>query len=231
MGIMVNAGAIFLGGLMGDIFKNRISIKNFSVLGISIMLISFVGFVENMFNITNAELKSEMLMPVVFALIIGSFIGELLHIEDRLSRFSNHEKLTHNAFIDATLFFGIGGLQISGPIILAVDNDNSQLFLKSLIDFPFAFIFGATYGKITSLSALPVALMQILIAVVAFFCGSFFNDAVISQFCAMGYMILFFSGFNLLCEKQHKINNVNMLPGIFIIFLINIGVNIWEGLL
>ena len=224
MGIILNAASIAGGTLLGNICFKRISGNSFSVFGISIMIISLVGFIENIFNVSEMKLESEMLLAVVFSLIVGSVIGEGVRIEDRLSNLSD------NAFLDATLFFGIGGLQICGPVLLAVEGDNSQLFVKSMVDFPFALMFGATYGKITSLSALPVAAIQMITAVAAYFASSFFDASVIGQLCAVGYIILFFSGFNLLCEKSHKISNVNMLPGILMIILVNIGIKISEGL-
>ncbi len=220
MGIALDAASIFIGSIIGSIFKKKACINDFSVLAISIMLISIVGFLENIFNISGMQLTSDALMIVVFSLIAGSMIGEFIHIEDRLSRVSNGKNMSHNAFVDAMLFFGVGGLQISGSILLGVNGDSGQLLIKSLVDFPFALVFGATYGKITSLSAIPVAIVQIIIAITSRVFGSIFNESLIAQLCSMGYIILFFSGFNLISEKN-KINNVNMLPGILIVFIYN----------
>lgn len=220
MGIALNAAAIFFGSIIGSIFKKKAYINDLTVLAISIMLISIVGFLENIFDISEMQLTSNALMIVIFSLIAGSIIGEFIHIEDRLSRASNGKNMAYNAFIDAMLFFGVGGLQISGSILLGVNGDSGQLFIKSLVDFPFALVFGATYGKITSLSAIPVAIVQIIIAMASRVFGFIFNESLIAQLCSMGYIILFFSGFNLISEKN-KINNVNMLPGILIIFVYN----------
>ncbi|MBQ9985927.1 MAG: DUF554 family protein [Oscillospiraceae bacterium] len=222
MGIAVNAITIFFGGILGSSFKKFAELKNLAVLGISIMIISLVGFFESIFNITQMKLESQNLMIIVFSLLIGSVIGDALNIEVHMNRLSDCENTSYNAFVDATLFFGVGGLQICGPVLLALNRDNSQLLIKSVVDFPFALVFGAAYGKITALSAFPVAAMQLAIAAVAFFAAAFLTDAIICQLCAIGYIILFFSGFNLICERKNKINNVNMLPGIFIILIINI---------
>jgi len=220
MGIAVDAASIFFGSIIGSILKKKVCIKNLSVLAISIMLISLVGFHENIFDISGLQLTSDALMIVVFSLMVGSMIGEFMHIEDKLSRLSDGENISHNAFVDAMLFFGVGGLQISGSILLGVNGDSNQLLIKSLIDFPFALVFGATYGKITSLAAIPVAIIQIIIAIVSHISGDIFNETLIAQLCSMGYIILFFSGFNLISEKN-KINNVNMLPGLLMVFVFN----------
>lgn len=227
MGIAVNAASIIAGALLGGFFKQRIKFKNFAVLSISIMIISLVGFFENIFDIQEMALKSSDLLAVVFALIIGSVLGDALQLDTRISNLSSLAKDGFSEFMDASIFFGVGGLQICGPILLATLGDNGQLILKSIIDFPFALMFGISYGKKISLSAAPVAIGQVLIFLVAKLSKSVFDAAMVKQLCAMGYIILFFSGFNLICEKKYKINNVNMLIGIFILLIYNAVCKLW----
>ena len=199
-----------------------------SLLGISIMIISLTGFLENVFKVSDTQLVSKDLMIVVFSLLIGSWIGDALHTDERLSRLSKGRKYSFNSFLDATFFFGIGGLQISGPIMLALNNDNSQLIIKSMVDFPFALMFGVCYGKVVSLSAIPVMILQIIIALLTYSARQFFSTALISQLCAFGYIVLFFTGFNLMSENKNKINNTNMLYGIIIILSYNLISYLWR---
>lgn len=227
MGILADALSIAGGCILGGIFKERIKFKNFAVLSISIMLISLVGFFENIFNITELTLESSDLLVVIFALIIGSIMGDAIKLEQRLGGLSGSKSGDCSTFIDTSIFFGVGGLQICGPVLLATIGDNSQLILKSMIDFPFALMFGISYGKRAALSAIPVSVVQILIAALVTLSKTFFDTATIRQLCAMGYIILFFSGFNLICEGKYKVNNVNMIIGIFIIMLYNIILKMW----
>ena len=228
MGIMINALSIASGSIFGSIFKDRIKLKNFTVLGISIMIISLVGFFENIFDINAMMLKSNDLLVVVFSLIIGTIIGDAIQLETRISNISRMSDKGFSSLIDATIFFAVGGLQICGPILLATVGDNSQLILKSIIDFPFALMFGITYGKKVALSSLPVAIGQVIIFLLTFVSKAFFDAIAIKQLCAMGYIVLFFSGFNLICESKYKINNVNMIIGIFIILLYNVLLKLWR---
>lgn len=227
VGIIVNALSISAGAFLGGIFKEKVKFKNFSILGIAIMLISLVGFFENIFDVDGPALESDGLLVVVFALIIGTVLGDLLHLDSRISNLSGKNSKGFCDVLDATVFFGVGGMQICGPLMLATVGDSSQLILKSMIDFPFALMFGISCGKKTALSALPVALVQIIIVALAFFSKDFLDTYVIKQTCAMGYIILFFSGFNLICDKNHKINNINMLIGIVIILLYNVLRRLW----
>lgn len=222
MGIAANALSIIIGSVFGSTFKRFLKFDNFAILGIGIMIISIVGFFENIFDIREMVLKSNDLIVVVFALIVGTVLGDAMQLEAKISNLSRFSKNGFSEVVDATIFFGVGGMQICGPMMLATVGDSSQLILKSMIDFPFALMFGISYGKRVLFSALPVAIGQIAIAGITLMSKSFLNPAVIKQMCAMGYIILFFSGFNLICEKKHKINNVNMLIGILVILLYNV---------
>ena len=228
MGIIMNVLSIVTGSLFGNIFKERIKFKNFTVFGIAIMVISFVGFFENIFDVNGMILKSNDLLVVVFALIIGTILGDAIQLETKINNMSSYLNDSFTAFIDATIFFGVGGMQICGPIMLATVGDNSQLIIKSLIDFPFALMFGISYGKKVLLSSIPVAVVQVIIVLLTILSKTFFDTTVIKQLCAMGYIILFFSGFNLICESKYKINNVNMIIGIFIILVYNVILKLWR---
>ena len=228
MGIIMNVLSIVTGSLFGNIFKERIKFKNFTVFGIAIMIISIVGFFENIFDVNGMILKSNDLLVVVFALIIGTILGDAIQLETKINNISRYLNDSFTAFIDATIFFGVGGMQICGPIMLATVGDNSQLIIKSFIDFPFALMFGISYGKKVLLSSIPVAVVQVIIVLLTILSKTFFDTTVIKQLCAMGYIILFFSGFNLICESKYKINNVNMIIGIFIILLYNVLLKLWR---
>ena len=222
MGIIADTFAIILGGLFGDKLQKGISSKNNNVLAIAILMVSLVGFLENVYNVQGENINSGNLLVVLFSFVIGSKIGEMLRIEERLSNVGKTSNKFFNAFVDSVLFFGVGGLQISGPILLALNGDSSQLYIKALVDLPFAIAFGATYGKVVALSALPVAGVQLLIALTAYFFAGFLSQQMTAQLCAIGYIILFFSGFNLMTDGEHKISNINMLPSVFLVVLLNL---------
>ena len=227
MGILADALVIGLGGLFGSRFRHY-QIGHYTI-GIAVMMVSLVCFLENMFNVDGTRLSTDNLIIVLLAFLIGSKIGEAIRLEDRLSNLGKTDHPSLNAVIDASLFFGIGGMQISGSVALALNHDSSQLLIKSLLDAPFALIFGASYGKVTGLAAIPVAVLQIAIAAAAYASSSLFDAALTQQICAMGYVILFFSGFNLMSDGKMKIRNINMLPGILLILAFHIVRRIAEG--
>ena len=225
MGFIADGVSICLGGILGGVFNKKINIKNNFALAIAIMLISIVGLLENILSISDGKIVGEHTVIVCIALALGCFIGDTLKLEDRIYSLSRTQNIATNGIIDSVLFFGIGGLQISGPILYALNGDSFQLVLKGIIDFPFAIMLGATYGKKVSFSAVAVVLMQLIIAVLAYYLGAFFSTALLCQLCSIGYLILFFSGFNMLCFPNYKVKSINMIPGIFLIIIYNV---VWE---
>jgi len=225
VGIVLDALAIVFSCLFGSKLhkKSENRPENNNILGICIIIVSMVGFFENIYSVDKSgSVVSEDLLVVLFAYFCGSKIGYFLRIEDRLSNVGKSDNSTRNAIIDAVLFFAVGGLQISGPIAMVIQHDNTQMLIKSAIDVAFGLAFGAAYGKVAAFAAIPVAVTQMLIAAAAYLSADFFTARVVAQLCAVGYIVLFFSGFNLMVKGRYKIDNVNMLPGIFLILLINI---------
>lgn len=227
MGIIIDGLSISLGCLFGGLLSKRIKFKSGSALAIGVMIISLVGFLENLLSISeDGNIVGEHTVTVVIALVLGCVIGDKLRIEERISSLSGGKAPALNGFVDATLFFGIGGLQISGPILLALTNDSFQLILKAVIDLPFALMMGAAYGKRTAFSAIPVALIQAAIALLAGSAGDFVSDDLLRQLCSIGYVILFFTGYNMISGARNKVENINMLPSIMLIIIYNIGRNV-----
>lgn len=218
----VDGVSIILGGLLGGFFSKKINIKDYFALSITIMLLSIVGLLENILSISEGKIVGEHTVVVCLALALGCFIGDALDLEDRIYSLSRTQNITTNGLIDSVLFFGIGGLQISAPILYILSGDSFQFILKSVIDFPFAIMLGATYGKKVSLSAIPVVLMQLAIATLAYCLGDFLSQDFLSQLCSIGYLILFFTGFNMMGLPNCKIKNINIIPGIFLIIVYNI---------
>lgn len=223
MGILVNGGSIFIGGLLGCVLRRRIKLNHTATLAVCIMLLSSVGVLENVLAVSGEGVKGEYLILLILALLVGSLIGQALRLEERLQSVSvGHVDAPVGALVMSSIFFGVGGLQISGSVLLAMEADSSQLLLKSVLDFPFALSFGAAYGLIVSASCIPVMLMQLAIALLVHLTGAVFDHAAVRQICALGYLILFLFGFNLLAGEKYKIQTTNLLPSILLLLLYHI---------
>ena len=91
-----------------------------------------------------------------------------------------------------------------------------------MIDLPFALMLGATYGKRISLSAFFILAMQIIVALIAYCARQFIGEDLLAALCSLGYLILFFSGYNMLAPPKNKIKNINILPGMILIILYHV---------
>ncbi len=225
MGIIANAVTIALGGLIGSIFKKSISKNLIKMCGICLILVSAVGFFQNVYTVDGGNLASDSLILIVISLTLGYLFGHIINNRKKVEC----ESQTKSAFYDSTMFFAIGGLQISGSVLLALKGDSSMLYVKSAVDFPFAVILGGTLGKAVCFSAIPVALIQIAIFLASKLLGGFITETCIKEICATAYIILFFSGYNRLVDDKNKFDGANMLPSILIIIVYEIIKNIIGG--
>ena len=126
-----NGCAIALGGLLGGLLSKKIKSNDLAPLSIGIMLISLVGLLENILTVSDTRVIGEHTVIVSIALVTGCAIGNLLKIEDRLSAVSDKQGEGNGGFINATLFFGIGGLQVSAPILYVLEGNFFQLILNN----------------------------------------------------------------------------------------------------
>ena len=93
MGIIIDGLAIALGCLFGGLLSKKIAFKNNSALAIGVMIISIVGFLENLLSISEGgKIVGEHTVTVVIALVLGCFIGDLLKIEERISLLSSGKR-------------------------------------------------------------------------------------------------------------------------------------------
>ena len=222
MGIIADAIAISVGILVGSLSRGRVKFKLDGYFAIAVMIISLFGFIENSFTVSGERLLGADMMIVVFALVIGSIVGDHLRLEERVSNFGKGESSSRNGVLDAVFLFGIGGLQISGPILMAVSGESTQLYFKALIDFPLAILTGAAYGRRAAIAAIPVALIQMAVAFIAYLFGDFINEGTLMSLSAIGFIILFFTGFNMICPRENKIKNTNMIPAVLFVIIFQI---------
>ena len=116
IGTIVNVGAVLAGSTLGVLFRGRFpeKIQNTVIHGISLAVL-LIGF-QMAFSIE----KSEDILLVIFSLVIGAVIGELLEVEDRLNNFGQSLKdriggsddLFVQGFVQASLIYCVGAMAI-----------------------------------------------------------------------------------------------------------------------
>jgi uncharacterized membrane protein YqgA involved in biofilm formation len=215
LGTIVNTSAIIAGSLIGLLFRKNISEKYrqtiMHAVGLAVVLIGI-----------KAALKTDAIMVIVISLAIGSVLGELFCIEDRLaqlgnwigSRFSKDSQGISKGFVSASLLFCVGAMAIVGSLESGLSGNHQTLFAKSILDLLGSIFFASTLGIGVLFSAVSVFIYQGFITLTASFLRQFLVPEVISQVSAVGGLLILAIGIDLLGIKKIKIGN--MLPAIFI---------------
>lgn len=218
-GTIVNAIAIIVGGIIGSFLNNipnKIRITVMQGLGLAVLIQGIL-----------MGLKTENFLLVIFSLVIGGIIGEILNLEDRLNglgkkienKVGNDKGNIATGFVTATLVYTIGAMAILGALNSGLNLDHSLLYLKAMLDGFTAIIFASTLGIGVVFSAIPVFLYQGAIAIFAKYINLFIEqdllDLIITEITATGGILIIGIAINILDIK--KINVANLLPAVIIV--------------
>ena len=225
MGTIINVAAIILGGIIGRLF-GRFLTERFQdtlkkVCGVSVLFIGIAGALEGMLSIQDNGVVSGKAMMIVVCLVLGAFLGELLNIEDGFERFGEwlkkktgnvKEKMFVEGFVTASFTVCIGAMAIVGAIEDGIFGDYSILVTKSILDFIIIIVMTGTMGKGCAFSAIPVAILQGSVTLLATFIKPVMTDAALSNLSMIGSILIFCVGLNLVWGK--KIRVANLLPAV-----------------
>ena len=215
LGTIVNTLSIIVGSLIGLSFRGRIPEKYSRTImhgiGLAVVLIGL----KTAFN-------TDAIMIVIISFVIGSIIGEFFRIENRLDRmgdrigkrFSKGSDGVSKGFVSASLLFCVGAMAIVGAMESGLTGNHQTLFAKSTLDGISSIIFASTMGIGVIFSSISVFVYQGLITVAASSIKPYLLPEVVSQMSAVGGLLIFAIGINLLDIKKIKIGN--MLPAMFI---------------
>lgn len=225
LGVFINGAAVLFGGLIGLLFKKGIpdSIEKSmnKALGLVVIIIGINGIITNMFRTgSDGSLRSsgELLLVVSFAL--GTLIGELLKLDDKINAFSNkiEEKFKIEGFtagfITASSICCIGAMGIIGSLTSGLTGDNSILITKSILDLVITIVLGASLGFGVMFSFIPLVIYQGSICLFAGLLSNILVGELLTQVCMAGFALIICVGLNLMTNLKFK--TVNMLPALLI---------------
>ena len=214
IGTLINAGAVILGSLIGLMLRKGIpqQLKDTLIkgMGLCVMLIGIQG-----------ALKTENVMLVILAIVIGGCIGVLLKIEKNLDRLGQalQKRFSHGeddsfgkGFVTASLMYCVGAMAIVGSLDSGLRGDHSTLIAKSILDGVNSIILASTMGPGVMLSALAVLIYQGSIALLAQVVQPILTQRAITEMSAVGGLLIVGIGMNMI-RKEH-IPVGDMLPAI-----------------
>ena len=227
LGTIINIAGILLGGLLGLCFGKLLRERHQETLtrvcGVSTLFIGISGALEGMLRLEGEALVSANGMLVVICLSLGALIGELINIEDGFERFGKWLKVKTgnardprfvNGFVTASLTVCIGAMAIVGSIEDGIRGDWSILATKAVLDLIIILVMTCSLGKGCMFSAIPVAVLQGSVTLLARLIKLLMTDGALSNLSMVGSILIFCVGLNLVWGK--KVRVANLLPAIVI---------------
>jgi len=237
LGTIVNTAAVVLGGGLGLLLKNGIAKKFETILmqalGLATVFIGASGVLKYMLVVEDGNIATRGTMLLIFSLVIGCILGQLLDIESQMEklgirlktavRIKNDNRFVEG-FVNTSLIICVGAMAIVGAMEDGLSGDSSTLIAKAVLDFALVVILASTYGVGAMFSAIPIFVYQGAITVIAAMFGAVISDVLIGELSFVGSALIFCVGVNLVREKTFRV--ANMLPAL----LIPIVVELWRVL-
>lgn len=227
LGTIINTAAVVVGGLLGMLLKNGIAKKFEKILmqslGLATIFIGAGGVLKYMLVIESGNLTTRGTMLLIFSLVIGCVLGQLLDIESKMETLGiklkaavriKHDNRFVEGFVTTSLIICVGAMAIVGAMEDGLSGDWSTLVVKSMLDFALVAILASTYGAGAVFSAIPIFVYQGSITVIAALFGAVISDTLIAQLSFVGSALIFCVGVNLVKEKSFRV--ANMLPALVV---------------
>lgn len=229
MGTIINVAAIAVGGVLGRLFgrmlPEKAQVALTRVCGISTLFIAMAGVLEGMMTVEAGHLTGGKSLLIIGCLALGALVGELLGIEEGFQRFGEWLKRKTgnardagfvNAFVTTSMTVCIGAMAIVGAIEDAIEDgiqgDYSILLTKSVLDFIIVLVMTGSLGKGCAFSAIPVAILQGSVTVLAGLIAPVMTPEALSNLSLIGSVLIFCVGVNLVWDRGLRV--ANMLPAL-----------------
>jgi len=224
IGPFVNGASVITGSVSGAFLGTRISENLRTKMPLCFGLAS-MGLGIAM------VVKVKYLPAVILALLVGTMIGELLHLEDGITRIASHtrgfiDRLAKPAdsglsndeflskFVAILVLFCASGTGIFGAMSEGMTGDSSLLIVKSFLDLFTAAIFATALGYSVATLAIPQFLIQGSLFLLATRILPLTTPLMIADFSAVGGLIMVATGFRIAGIKPFAV--ANMLPALFL---------------
>ena len=217
---IVNVITVVIGGTIGTLFGNRIKPEYSSGI------MKVMGFITACIGIQGAAGTKNFLV-VVLSIVIGTMIGMLLKLDDRIAGAGDWAKrklantpLGKGPFGDAVvtcfMLFCIGSMTILGSIRAGLDHDYSILYTKSIMDLISSTAFASALGAGVIFAAVPLFLFQGLLTMLASLAEPVLTPEVINEMSAVGGPIFLAMACNIIGSGKEHFKVGDMLPAIFL---------------
>jgi uncharacterized protein len=221
LGTFFNIATIIVGSLIGLIFHSRIpeKVSERAFQGIGLFTI-FLG--------VKLALQTSNFMIMIFSLVLGAIVGELIDIDkqlnkaaDRLkSRLSSDNSRFSEGLVTAFLLFCMGSMTILGAIEEGLGGKPNLLIAKSILDGFSSIAFASVMGIGVMFSVIPLLIYQGGLTLLASLVGESLSELAINEMSAVGGILLIGLGITVLKIKEIKV--LNMLPSLLLALIFSL---------
>ncbi|MEG2516751.1 MAG: DUF554 domain-containing protein [Acidaminococcaceae bacterium] len=225
LGVVVNGLSVLVGGLVGAFFGHLISERIKLSLGLIFGLASCAMGIATI-------MKLQTLPAVIFAIILGTGIGEFIYVEKGIAWgahkfegpigaiFPNTSKTIDREeymekLISIIVLFAASGTGIFGALESGLTGDHTILFTKSILDFFTAAIFATSLGYIVSAVFIPQVVVTMSLFLLAGIIMPMTTPKMLLDFSACGGILMFATGLRICGIKVFPIGN--MIPAMVLI--------------
>ena len=210
VGVLTDCSCVLIGGLLGTVLGSRFT------LALREKLTMVLGFASMAIGI-NSIVKANQMTPVVIAVIFGTLLGELLHLEEHITHVFGAvtRKLPHDEanfdmerYITVVVLFCASGFGIYGVLVEGMSGSPAVLQSKAVLDLCTAAVFAVTLGVAVAVIALPMLAVMLAIA-------PFVTPEMLQDFISCGGVLTIVAGMRVSGIKQYLI--ANMIPALLLV--------------
>jgi uncharacterized membrane protein YqgA involved in biofilm formation len=237
LGTIINVFSILIGAGIGVALGHRLPANISRTLTDALGLVVLVIGGLNLIALTDSSFVAAVssagtLLVVLASLVLGSVLGSMLRIEQRLSHFGTWLQLKASrggdkekfieGFVNASLLFTIGPMAVLGALQDGLGQGFDVLALKSTLDGLTSVAFAAALGWGVAFAAIPVGIWQGLLTLLAASAGTLMSDALVASITATGGVLLLGTGLRVL--QIRMVSVADMLPALVLAPIITWGV-------
>ena len=221
IGTIVNTACIIAGSLLGATLKRGIKPQYqtalYNAMGLCAFVLGVNACVQNL-------PKSDYPVLFVVSLAVGSLVGYVLRLSERFSflveklgkKSGNIKEKSSLAegLSTGILLYCVGTLSMLGPVMSALNGDNTYLFTNATLDFVTSAVLASTYGFGMIWAAPVLFLWQGMFYLIAIFSSDLISQSLMTELSIVGGVLIAASGMSILGIKDCKA--VNMMPSLLI---------------
>lgn len=217
IGLLCGCGAVFVGGLIGAGCGKYIGEETKDVL-MSVFGLSAIA------NGIMSLIKGNTMPPVILALIVGVFVGQVFQLERRVKSGLgtalkklpvSSDKINMDEYVTIVAIFCASGFGIYGVLTEGMTGDPSILLSKSIMDLFTAVLFAGSMGAAVSLIAIPQFGVFLALFFLARLIVPVTTPELLNDFVACGGILTIAAGLRV--SKIKDIPLLNMLPALVLV--------------